>query len=57
MNNELERIFEESCHGLIEVLSWHLPGGTEENHGKPVMTAGVVAKILTKHLPHTSLQH
>jgi hypothetical protein len=19
-------------HGLIEVLFWHLPGGTEENH-------------------------
>jgi hypothetical protein len=22
-------------HQLIVVLSWHLPGGTEENHEKP----------------------
>jgi hypothetical protein len=27
MNNDLE----ESDRGLTEVLSWHLPGGTEEN--------------------------
>jgi hypothetical protein len=23
---------EGSSHGQFEVLSWHLPGGTEENH-------------------------
>lgn len=24
-----------SSHGLIYWMSWHLPGGTGENHGKP----------------------
>jgi hypothetical protein len=26
---------EGSGHGLIKVLPWHLPGGTEENREKP----------------------
>jgi hypothetical protein len=36
--------------GLIEVLLWHLPGGTEEDHKKPEYS-GVLAKIQTSHLP------
>jgi hypothetical protein len=34
-------------HGLIEVLSWHFPGGTEENQNE----------IQTEHLSNTSLEH
>jgi hypothetical protein len=33
-----------STHGLIEILSCHLPGGTEENYGKkktPVRISGM----------------
>jgi hypothetical protein len=30
VNDELKR----SSHGLIEILSWHLCGGTEENNEK-----------------------
>jgi hypothetical protein len=26
--------FGRKAHGLIKVLSWHLPGMTEENHKK-----------------------
>jgi hypothetical protein len=33
---------EGNSHGVTEVLSWHLPGGTEENHvnasGKLMLT-------------------
>jgi hypothetical protein len=39
MTDELERILEASSHGLVEVLSWHLPGGTEKNHEKDVNQA------------------
>jgi hypothetical protein len=31
MNDKLERIFEGSRPGLIEILSQNLPGGTEES--------------------------
>jgi hypothetical protein len=31
MNEELERILYGSGHGLIEILSWNVPGGTDEN--------------------------
>jgi hypothetical protein len=34
MFSELEKGLETSRHGLIVVISWHLPGGTEENHEK-----------------------
>jgi hypothetical protein len=31
---------------LIEILLWHFPGGTEENHGETsVMVAHVLAEI------------
>jgi hypothetical protein len=29
--------WEGSTHKLTEVLSWHLPGGTEESHNKLVL--------------------
>jgi hypothetical protein len=32
-------------------------GGTEDNHTTSVRTASAQAKIQTKHLPNTSLQH
>jgi hypothetical protein len=38
--------------GLVEVLYGHLPGGTEECHGKPVRAGGVPAQILIGHVPH-----
>jgi hypothetical protein len=30
-----------SSHGLDEILSWHLPAGTEENHKSSVRVASV----------------
>jgi hypothetical protein len=35
MNNELERMWKEKVMACFEILSWHLPGGTEETHEKP----------------------
>jgi hypothetical protein len=35
MNGELEKIFKAIGRGLIEVVSWNLPGWTEKNHEKP----------------------
>jgi hypothetical protein len=35
MDNELEGICKVSGPCLIEVLSWDLPRGTEENHENP----------------------
>jgi hypothetical protein len=32
MNDESERIWKESSHGMIEVLFHHLPAENEENH-------------------------
>jgi hypothetical protein len=32
MNNKFERILKEEVEAHVEVLSWHLPGGTEENN-------------------------
>jgi hypothetical protein len=34
---------EGSDHGLIEILTGHLPVESEEKHGKPVMIAGTLA--------------
>jgi hypothetical protein len=34
MNDELKRTWKESGRGLIEVLSQHVPGETEENDEK-----------------------
>jgi hypothetical protein len=33
--NKLERILKEAAVAPFEVLSWNLPGGTEENQNKP----------------------
>jgi hypothetical protein len=41
---------EESGRGLINALSWNLPGGTEGNHGK-LRIAGVLAEIRTERKP------
>jgi hypothetical protein len=41
--------FQGSSSGLIEILSWNLPGGTEENHGSP-------AEIQAMHVPNTSAE-
>jgi hypothetical protein len=35
MNDELESIGKEVVMFLIEILSRHFPGGTEETHEKP----------------------
>jgi hypothetical protein len=44
--------------GLIETLSYHLPGGTEENNKKNLdHAAGVCAETQTEHFPNTSLRH
>jgi hypothetical protein len=44
---------------LIELLSQHLSGGTQENHGTKisVTTAAVPAEIGTKHLSNKSIEH
>jgi hypothetical protein len=34
VNNELERMLKEAVIGMLEVLSQHLLGGTEEIHEK-----------------------
>jgi hypothetical protein len=44
MINELERIWKEMFVEFM-VLFWHLLGGTEENHEKPVRISAVVAEI------------
>jgi hypothetical protein len=42
-------------HGLMRILSQHLPGRTEENRENPlVTTADSSTEILTEHLPNTS---
>jgi hypothetical protein len=35
VNNELERMWEEAVMAQFKVISWHSPGGTDENHEKP----------------------
>jgi hypothetical protein len=35
INYELEKMLKEVVTGKFTVLSWHLPGGTEEKHNKP----------------------
>jgi hypothetical protein len=50
MNNHLERIWKEVVMAYLKVLSWHLPGGTEENHEKCVRMANIQAEILTQNL-------
>jgi hypothetical protein len=47
-----------SSNCLIELLSQHLHGGTDENNEKTsIKIAGVLAKIQTEHLLDTSLEH
>jgi hypothetical protein len=46
-----------SSHDLTKVLSWYLPGGTEECHDKPTVSIGIPANIQTKHHLNTSLEH
>jgi hypothetical protein len=42
---------EESGRGVIKVLYWHLPGGTEKSQEEtPVKVASVLAEIQTQHL-------
>jgi hypothetical protein len=43
MNNWKD--MEESRHGPIRVLFWHLPGGTKESHEKPLRIVGFPANI------------
>jgi hypothetical protein len=40
----------------FKVLSWHLPGGTEETHEKPVRIICVLAGIRTRHFSDTCLE-
>jgi hypothetical protein len=49
MNDNFERIWKESGRGLTEVPSRHFPGGTEENHVKPVRIVDVPAGIRTEY--------
>jgi hypothetical protein len=35
MSSELERIWKDAAVAEFEILSRHLPGGTEENHENP----------------------
>jgi hypothetical protein len=38
----------------VKLLSWHLPGGTEENHNTSVRIAGLWAEISTHVLSNTN---
>jgi hypothetical protein len=49
---ELKNIRKETGHGLVEAMSFHLPGGTEESDEEAVRIFGV----LTEHLLNTSLR-
>jgi hypothetical protein len=50
-----ERDLEGRSLGLIEILTWQLHGGTEENHEETARIAGVLAEIRTEHRLNTSL--
>jgi hypothetical protein len=36
VNDELKRMWKEAFIAEFKVLTWHFPGGTEENHEKPL---------------------
>jgi hypothetical protein len=48
---------ENSGRGLIEVLSRHLPGGTEDRDENPVRRGYVLGEIQIEHPPNTYLEH
>jgi hypothetical protein len=48
---------ERRSHGLIVVLSYYLPQGTEENHKKPIRLAGFPWEILSQYHLTTDLEH
>jgi hypothetical protein len=52
MITELETVWKRAVVAWYEALSRHLPGGTEENDGRPRM-AGLRADIWTRDLPNT----
>lgn len=57
MDDELEKFCkEQSCHGLIEVLTQYLHGGLVENCKSEVRIGSVLVKIRTLHPPNTSLE-
>jgi hypothetical protein len=45
MNNEFEWMWKEVVMAKVEVVSWHLPGGTEEIHKSPVRIDSVLINI------------
>jgi hypothetical protein len=49
VDNELKMTSIEAVAAKFEVLSWHLPGGTEENHGMPQSAAMFCLTIQAKH--------
>lgn len=55
MVDELER--KGNFHGMMEVLSRHLPGWTEKNHEVLGQNSQCGTKIRTKHLPSTNLDN
>jgi hypothetical protein len=50
MNDELERISKETCHGLNDAAYQHLPGETKKkkNHGLHTHTFNIVIQIVVK---------
>jgi hypothetical protein len=50
MNNELDRVWKGVTVASFEILSWHLPGGTEVNHETQDSST---AYILTQDLQST----
>jgi hypothetical protein len=38
-------MWKEAVMAYFQILSWHLPVGTEESHEKPVKIAGLQAEI------------
>jgi hypothetical protein len=46
-----------SCHGLMKVLSWHLPGWTKENNKILTENNKLLCKDSSEGLQNTHLKH
>jgi hypothetical protein len=54
MNDEMVRMCKKVVVYLMEVLSWNLPRGTEENYGNLGLVADIIAEIRNRQLLNTS---
>jgi hypothetical protein len=45
MSNEFEQMWKEVVMEKVEVVPWHLPGGTEETHKNPVRIVSLLVNV------------